>query len=197
MVHERPDLPRVPAELRDLLARCLAKCTEDRPTDSGRPRPPRGRRPARVRRRLAAAPYVPGCANVEPTSPDTSYEFDLRAGKVVPEDTAAWYLACGADAFVLSGASDAFIADGDEPTMADRVHGIETQPVTALPFADLAGERPFCVRSTDRKKIVIARLTEAPEDGSVTIALDRHHREGRTGGLVRVRRARRTRKGAG
>ncbi|MFB7449706.1 hypothetical protein [Streptomyces sp. NPDC056194] len=98
--------------------------------------------------------------------------------KVLPEDAAARYLARGADAFVLSGESDAFIADGDEPTVADCVHGIETQPVTALPLADLAGERPFCVRSGDRKEIVIARLTEAPGDGSVTIALDRHHREG-------------------
>ncbi|MEU1225616.1 serine/threonine-protein kinase [Streptomyces sp. NPDC005828] len=126
----------------------------------------------------AAAPYVPGYTNVELTSPDTSYEFDLRAGKVVPEDTAAWYLARSADAFVLSEESDAFVADGDELTVADCVHGIETQPVTALPFADLAGERPFCVRSADQKELVIARLIEAPEDGSVTIALDRHHREG-------------------
>ncbi|MGW5776332.1 hypothetical protein [Streptomyces sp. NPDC003863] len=131
-----------------------------------------------MRRRLAAAPYAPGCTNAEPTSPGTSYEFDLQAGKAVPEDTAAWCLARSADAFVLSGESDAFIVDGDEPTVADCVHGIEAQPVTALPFADLAGERPFCVRSADRKEIVIARLTEAPEDGSVTIALDRHHREG-------------------
>ncbi|MEU8531225.1 MULTISPECIES: serine/threonine-protein kinase [Streptomyces] len=127
---------------------------------------PSGTEPAR---------YVPGYANVELTSPDTSYEFDLRTGKVVPEDTAAWYLARSADAFVLPEESDAFIAAGDELSAADCVRGIETQPVTALPFAELSDERPFCVRSADQKELVIARLVEvAPEDGSVTIVLDRH-----------------------
>ncbi|MFB7865753.1 serine/threonine-protein kinase [Streptomyces sp. NPDC056069] len=126
-----------------------------------------------------AVPYAPGYANVELTSPDTSYEFDLGAGKVVPADTASWYLARGADSFVLPEESDAFVATGDELGVADCVRGLETRPVTALPFAELAGERPFCVRSADRKEIVLARLVEvAPEGGAVTIALEQHRREG-------------------
>ncbi|GAA2772426.1 serine/threonine-protein kinase [Streptomyces showdoensis] len=127
----------------------------------------------------AAAGYAPAYANTELTSPDASYEFDLRAGKVVPEETAAWYLARNAGAFVVSEESDAFIAAGDDLSVADCVKGIETQPVTTLPFAELADERPFCVRSADQKDVAIVRLVEAAAGGgSVTVTVDRHHREG-------------------
>ncbi|MFF8513414.1 protein kinase [Streptomyces sp. NPDC015492] len=126
-----------------------------------------------------ATPYTPGYAGVELTSPDTTYEFDLKAGKVAPEETAAWYLARTDTAFVLSEESDAFIASGDELSPAECVRGIESEPVTTLPFAELADERPFCVRSADQKQIVIARLVEAADgDGAVTVVLDHHRRDG-------------------
>lgn len=126
-----------------------------------------------------AAGYRPGYRNAELTSPDTGYEFDLRAGKVVPEDTAPWYLARTGSAFVVSEESDAFVAAGDDLSVADCVRGIETQPVAALPFAELADERPFCVRSADQKDLVIVRLLEVASDGgAVTVSVDRHHREG-------------------
>ncbi|MFF9064588.1 serine/threonine-protein kinase [Streptomyces sp. NPDC014891] len=126
----------------------------------------------------APAPYTPGYAGVELTSPDTTYEFDLKAGKVVPEETAAWYLARTDTAFVLSEESDAFIASGDELSPTECVRGIESEPVTTLPFAELADERPFCVRSADRKEIVIARLAEAADGGgAVTVVLDHHRRD--------------------
>ncbi|WP_406864764.1 serine/threonine-protein kinase [Streptomyces sp. HUAS MG47] len=147
------------------------------PTVSVEPSGPSG--PSSRPSGTAAASYAPGYANVELTTPDPSYEFDLGTGKVVPADTAAWYLARSADAFVLPEESDAFVAAGDELSVADCVRGIETQPVTGLPFAALADEVPFCVRSADQKEIVIARLVEvAAEGASVTIVLDRHHREG-------------------
>ncbi|MFC9797451.1 serine/threonine-protein kinase [Streptomyces sp. NPDC127584] len=126
-----------------------------------------------------ATAYTPGYAGVELTSPDPTYEFDLKAGKVVPEETAAWYLARTDTAFVLSEESDAFIASGDGLTPAECVRGIESEPVTTLPFAELADERPFCVRSADQKEIVIARLAEVADGGgSVTVVLDHHRRDG-------------------
>lgn len=124
------------------------------------------------------AAYAHGYTGVELTSPDTSYEFDLKAGKVAPEDTAAWYLARTDNAFVLPEDSDAFVADGDDMSVADCVRGIESEPVTTLPFAELADEWPFCVRSADQKDIVIARLVEvASGGGSVTVVVDHYHRD--------------------
>ncbi|MFE5860336.1 serine/threonine-protein kinase [Streptomyces virginiae] len=120
----------------------------------------------------AASAYVPGYPQAELTAPDSGYEFDLRAGKVVPVESAAWYLARGSDAFVLSEESDAYIADGNgELTPDGCARGIETRPVTTLPFKALAKERPFCVRSPDQRELAIVRLVEATSAGSVTIAV--------------------------
>ncbi|MCM9083211.1 serine/threonine protein kinase [Streptomyces spororaveus] len=123
--------------------------------------------------RSTASAYVPGYSQAELTAPDSGYEFDLRAGKVVPVETAAWYLARGSDAFLLSEESDAFVTDGSgELTPDDCARGIETRPVTARPFKTLTNERPFCVRSPDRREVAIVRLVEATSAGAVTIAVD-------------------------
>ncbi|MFG2875455.1 serine/threonine-protein kinase [Streptomyces sp. NPDC048337] len=123
-----------------------------------------------------AAAYLPGYAKAQLTAPDSGYEFDLKAGKVVPAETATWYLARDGQAFLPSDESDAFVADGAELTAADCVHGIETRPAAALPFNALAHARPFCVRSPDRNDIAIVRLVEAAAGGSVTIAVDQYRR---------------------
>ncbi|MCX4956860.1 serine/threonine-protein kinase [Streptomyces virginiae] len=129
--------------------------------------------PAASPSRPAASAYVPGYPQAELTAPDSGYEFDLRAGKVVPVESATWYLARGSDAFVLSEESDAYVADGTgELTPDDCARGIETRPVTTLPFKALAKERPFCVRSPDQRELAIVRLVEATSAGSVTIAVD-------------------------
>ncbi|MFD9014146.1 serine/threonine-protein kinase [Streptomyces sp. NPDC059552] len=121
----------------------------------------------------AASAYVPGYVQTALTAPDSGYEFDLRAGKVVPAESAAWYLARTSDAFLPSEESDAFVADGSgELTPDDCARGIETRPVTTLPFKALADERPFCVRSPDQREVAIVRLVEATSAGSVTIAVD-------------------------
>ncbi|MFF3014594.1 serine/threonine-protein kinase [Streptomyces sp. NPDC057939] len=123
--------------------------------------------------RPTGAAYVPGYARARLTAPDSGYEFDLRGGKVVPAETAPWYLARGADGLLLSEESDAFVPDGNgSPTPEDCARGIETRPVTALPFKALANERPFCVRSPDQREIVIVRLVEAVAGGPVTIVVD-------------------------
>ncbi|MFJ6702275.1 MULTISPECIES: serine/threonine-protein kinase [unclassified Streptomyces] len=122
--------------------------------------------------------YVPDYADAELTAPDADYEFDLAAGKVVPAETATWYLAVDDGEFVLPEDSDAFAAAGYVLSPADCVRGIETEPVTTLPFDELADERPFCVRSPDGRSVVIVRLVEAEADGGpVTVVVSRHDRK--------------------
>ncbi|MFB6516585.1 serine/threonine-protein kinase [Streptomyces sp. NPDC056401] len=123
-----------------------------------------------------AAAYLPGYAKARLTAPDSGYEFDLKAGKVVPAETAAWYLAPDGQALVPSEESDSFVSDSGELTVAACLQGIETRPAASLPFAALAKSRPFCVRSPDRSEIAIARLAETPADGSVTIVVDQYRR---------------------
>lgn len=121
--------------------------------------------------------YVPDYSDAELTAPDPDYEFDLTAGKVVPAETATWYLEVAEGEFVLSEDSDAFVAAGYVLSPADCAKGIETEPVTTLPYDELADERPFCVRSPDEKSIVIVRLIEAvPGEGPVTVVMSRHRK---------------------
>ncbi|WP_327301097.1 serine/threonine-protein kinase [Streptomyces goshikiensis] len=121
--------------------------------------------------------FTTAYANTELTSPDPTYEFDLMAGKVVPPETAAWYLARSQTEFLASEDSDAFIAAGDDLSPADCVRGVETQPVTAIAFSSLSHERPFCIRSADQKEIAIVRLIEAaPGGGAITVELSRYRR---------------------
>ncbi|MFH9800325.1 serine/threonine-protein kinase [Streptomyces virginiae] len=124
----------------------------------------------------SASGYVPGYVRAELTAPDSGYEFDLKAGKVVAAETAAWYLARDGRAFLPSEDSDAFVAEAGDLTVAACVRGIETRPAAALPFGALGKERPFCVRSPDRGEIAIVRLVEAGADGSVTIVADQYRR---------------------
>ncbi|MDQ8702213.1 serine/threonine-protein kinase [Streptomyces sp. LHD-70] len=123
--------------------------------------------------------YVPDYADAELTSPDPDYEFDLAAGKVVPVETVQWYLERAEGEFVLPEDSDAFVAAGYVLSPDDCVRGIEREPVTALPYDELADERPFCVRSPDGKSIVVLRLIEAvPGEGPVTVVLSGYREDG-------------------
>ncbi|MEU5218237.1 serine/threonine-protein kinase [Streptomyces sp. NPDC020807] len=124
----------------------------------------------------APVTYVPGRAEVELTAPDSTYEFDLGTGKVVPADTATWYLARDRAEFVLPEDSDAFVATGYELGPADCVKGVETEPVTSVAFADVADERPFCLRSADGKELVVVHLVEARPDGGAVTAVFTHYR---------------------
>ncbi|MFJ5645097.1 hypothetical protein [Streptomyces sp. NPDC093223] len=97
----------------------------------------------------------------------------------MPAETATWYLAVDDGEFVLPEDSDAFAAAGYVLSPAECVRGIETEPVTTLPFDELADERPFCVRSPDGRSVVIVRLVDAGADGGpVTVAVSRHDRKG-------------------
>lgn len=123
-----------------------------------------------------AAAYLPGYTKAELTAPDSAYEFDLKAGKVVPAETADWYLARDGRALAPSEESDSFVSDSGELTVAACLHGIETRPAAALPFTALAKARPFCVRGPDRSEIAIVRLVGAPADDSTTIVVDQDRR---------------------
>lgn len=110
---------------------------------------------------------------------DESYEFDLRAGEVVPAETSSWYPARCGNAFVPPEDADAFVAAGYVLGPADCERGLATEPVTDLPFEDLADGRPFCVRSPGRRETAIVRLVHAEaEEGPVTVVLSRCTRRG-------------------
>ncbi|MER5207235.1 protein kinase [Streptomyces sp. NPDC002825] len=126
-----------------------------------------------------APSFTPGYADVELTAPDDAYEFDLGAGKVVPAETSDWYLTREKGAFVLPEEADAFVSSGYVLSPEDCERGIETEPVSSLPLDDLAEERPFCVRSPDARRFVIARLVEgAPGEGPVTVVLSQYRKDG-------------------
>ncbi|MEV6204192.1 serine/threonine-protein kinase [Streptomyces sp. NPDC051771] len=128
----------------------------------------------------AASPASYGRAGQEVTltAPDDSYEFDLGTRKVVPADTARWYLARDGSEFVLPEDSDAYVADGGELGPADCVRGVDTEPVTRIAFADLADERPFCIRGADGRDLVVVWLLEARADrGPVTVLFEHYRRE--------------------
>ncbi|MFB7208737.1 hypothetical protein [Streptomyces sp. NPDC056255] len=151
----------------------------DSSDSSGRPHTPSSLPPTPSPRPSSSPPsgpaYVPDYSDAELTAPDPDYEFDLSAGKVVPAETADWYLEVADGEFVLPEDSDAFVAAGYVLSPADCVRGIETEPVTMLPFDELADERPFCVRSPDEKGIVIVRLVEAAaSEGPVTVVMSGH-----------------------
>ncbi|MER5966033.1 serine/threonine-protein kinase [Streptomyces sp. NPDC002057] len=123
----------------------------------------------------AGATYTRGFPDVELTAPDGGYEFDLAAGKVVPAETAAWYLAREGGELVVPEDTDAFVASGYTLSPADCERGIDSEPVTRLPLDDLADERPFCVRASDGERLVIARLVEAePGAGPVTVVVGQY-----------------------
>ncbi|MCX4671306.1 serine/threonine protein kinase [Streptomyces sp. NBC_01381] len=149
------------------------------PDNPGRPHTPSSRPPTPSSSPSPKPGYVPDYADAELTAPDPDYEFDLSAGKVVPAETATWYLEVADGEFVLPEDSDAFVAAGYVLSPDDCVRGIETEPVTTLPYDELADERPFCVRSPDGKSIVIVRLIEAvPGEGPVTVVMSRHRQGG-------------------
>ncbi|MFE3865597.1 serine/threonine-protein kinase [Streptomyces goshikiensis] len=128
-------------------------------------------------------PPVPGYTAVYTgtalTSPDQSYEFDVSAGRVVPQETASWYVGRSASEFYVPENSDAYIAQGEGLGLAECVKGVESRPVTALPFTTLRAGRAFCVRAQDSRDIaVVTVLTDSPGDGPVRVSVDRYRHDG-------------------
>ncbi|WP_424217071.1 protein kinase domain-containing protein (plasmid) [Streptomyces sp. BI20] len=111
------------------------------------------------------------------TAPGPGWEFDLAAGKVVPAETAGWYLAWEGRAFVPSEASEAHVAEGPELSPAGCERGLGTRPVDTVPFAAAGERRPFCVRDPEGRRIAIVRPAGTGADGAVTVVVDQYTRE--------------------
>ncbi|WP_254879112.1 serine/threonine-protein kinase [Streptomyces sp. NA04227] len=149
---------------------------EARPDRTGSASPQPTSEPSRKPTTAPPPEFRAGYQEAELTAPDASYEFDLRSGTVAPESTADWYLAPGADAFEFPEDSDAYIGQGEDLTPEECVEGIESEPVTELPYAALANGDTFCLRSADGRELVLGWLVEvAPDSDSVTVAVS-HYR---------------------
>ncbi|MFE2547010.1 protein kinase [Streptomyces sp. NPDC059355] len=128
----------------------------------------------------AAAPgYTAVHTGTELTSPDQSYEFDVKAGRVVPQETASWYVGRSATEFYVPESSDAYVMPAGRQGLADCLKGIESQPVTALPFTTLRAGRAFCVRAQDGRDVgIVTVLTAVPGDGPLKVSVEYHRRNG-------------------
>ncbi|MFF2046059.1 serine/threonine-protein kinase [Kitasatospora sp. NPDC058170] len=129
----------------------------------------------------APAATVPGYTavytDVELTSPDHSYEFDLKAGKVAAQDTSAWYLGRHAGEFYIPEDSDAYVAPAGGLTLPDCIKGVETRPASTLPFTALGPDRSFCVRAQGGRDFAVVRaLATAADDGPVRVAVTYYRR---------------------
>ncbi|MEV6579773.1 serine/threonine-protein kinase [Streptomyces sp. NPDC051582] len=128
----------------------------------------------------AAAPgYAAVHTGTELTAPDQTYEFDVRAGRVVPQETVSWYVGRSATEFHVPESSDAYVLPAGRQGLADCLKGIDGRPVTALPFATLRAGRTFCVRDRDGRDVgIVTVLTAGPGEGPVKVSVDYYRREG-------------------
>ncbi|MGW0771961.1 serine/threonine-protein kinase [Streptomyces sp. NPDC002676] len=115
--------------------------------------------------------YTAVYTNRELTSPDSDYEFDLKAGKVT-QDNSTWYLGREDGEYYVPDDSAAFIPSVGPLTLTDCLKGIGTQPASTLPFTTLHAGRSFCVRYPGGQDIAIIRtLTDGSNDGPVKVSL--------------------------
>ncbi|MFE5584524.1 serine/threonine-protein kinase [Kitasatospora sp. NPDC056531] len=124
----------------------------------------------------AAADYSAVYTGTTLVSPDNSHEFDLKEGKVVPVDTASWFLTRTSDEFVLADANDAYVGPNDRLGTADCLEGLANGPATRLDFPTITG-RAFCVRGDDGRDLAIVRLLSAARGGGpVKVSVDYYRR---------------------
>jgi len=127
----------------------------------------------------APAKYTAVYTGTELSSPDNSYDFDIKAGKVIPQDTGKWYLGHGSNDFQIPSESDAYIAHGGRLTPAECSAAIDLQPVKELKFDDLPPGRAFCVRSRNTHDIAIVRVIAVTNNnGPVRISMDYYRNDG-------------------
>ncbi|MFF1343528.1 hypothetical protein ACFVYT_37795 [Streptomyces sp. NPDC058290] len=130
-------------------------------------------------RSVSAPGYTAVHTGTELVSPDQSYEFDVRAGRVVPRETVSWYVGRSATEFYVPESSDAYITQDGRRGLADCLKGIESQPVTELHFATLRAGRTFCLRAQDGRDVgIVTILTAGPGDGPVKVSVDYYRRNG-------------------
>ncbi|MET9616491.1 serine/threonine-protein kinase [Kitasatospora indigofera] len=123
--------------------------------------------------------YTPVYTGTELTSPDPTYEFDIRTGRVAPQESATWYLGRSATEFFVPEDSDTYIAADGRLTPEECAKGIGSRPATTLPFSTLRDGRAFCVRTQDGHETAVVRVLSAgTEDGAVRISMDYYRRKG-------------------
>ncbi|WP_286158032.1 serine/threonine-protein kinase [Streptomyces sp. CB03911] len=123
--------------------------------------------------------WTPVYTGTELTSPDPTYEFDIKAGRVAPQENATWYLGRSANEFFVPEDSDTYIAADNRLTPEDCVKGVESRPAGTLPFSTLRDGRAFCVRSQGGREVAVVRVLAAgTEDGAVRISMDYYRRNG-------------------
>ncbi|MFF3595309.1 serine/threonine-protein kinase [Kitasatospora indigofera] len=123
--------------------------------------------------------YTPVYTGTELTSPDPTYEFDIKTGRVAPQENATWYLGRSATEFFVPEDSDTYVAADGRLTPEDCAKGIESRPATTLPFSTLRDGRAFCVRDQAGREIAVVRVLSAgTEDGAVRISMDYYRRNG-------------------
>ncbi|MFB7665831.1 serine/threonine-protein kinase [Kitasatospora sp. NPDC056138] len=154
----------------------------DSDSSSGRPASPAASDPdsAASSDPAEAAPgYTAVYTGAELTSPDHTYEFDIKTGKVAPEGSATWYVGRTADEFYVPDSSDAYIGQDDQLGTAECLKGVDSQPVTRLQFGVLQAGHTFCVRAQGNQDIAIVQvLSAASGDGPVKISLDYYRYDG-------------------
>ncbi|MFJ8039227.1 serine/threonine-protein kinase [Kitasatospora sp. NPDC096147] len=130
---------------------------------------------------VPSPPVAPGYAAVRTdlvlTAPDSSHEFDLRAGKVTPQDVSTWYLGRHADDLTIPEGAGAYLSPTASLTLADCIAGLDARPVSAVPLGEVRDGRPFCLRSRDDQDLAVVRVTEAaPDDGPLTVTVSTYRR---------------------
>ncbi|MFE6050023.1 serine/threonine-protein kinase [Kitasatospora sp. NPDC056446] len=124
----------------------------------------------------AAAEYTAVYTGTTLVSSDHSHEFDLTKGKVVPEETAPWFIARTSDEFLLADNNDAYVGTDNRLGTADCLKGLGGRPARRLDFTTLT-DRAFCVRGDDGRDLAIVRLlSAAPGDGPVKVSIDYYRR---------------------
>ncbi|WP_225829741.1 serine/threonine-protein kinase [Streptomyces sp. NK08204] len=119
----------------------------------------------------AAPGYTAAYTDRELTSPDSDYEFDLRAGKVT-QDNSTWYLGREDGEYYIPDDSAAYISPAGSLSLSDCLKGIDTQPSSALPFTTVRAGRSFCVRYPGGQDIAIIRTsTNGSNDGPVKVSI--------------------------
>ncbi len=140
------------------------------PSTASSPTPPSPSTPPQPHPTTAPG-YSVAYTNRELTSPDSDYEFDLKAGKVT-QNNSTWYLGRENGEYYVPDDSAAYIPPAGPLTLTDCLKGIDTQPASTLPFTTLRADRSFCVRYPGGQDITLIRtLTDGSNDGPVKVSL--------------------------
>ncbi|MFJ8043045.1 serine/threonine-protein kinase [Kitasatospora sp. NPDC096147] len=117
--------------------------------------------------------YTPVYTGRELSSPSTSYDFDIKSGKVVANYTTKWWIGHGSEEFQMPSESDAYIApSGTALTPENCSAAIDREPVKELRYDELPAGRSFCVRARTSMEVAVVRVISVTDKGPVAISMD-------------------------